>query len=138
MSRTARKWLCLHALTRDQFVQFLFSFCSVCSAFDMHSCEIVELAKEKHANGFSYRRISQEVKLPRSTVQYMIKNDYSRVKAKRGPNHVAVGCKKLRIKQCIALLKKTQRKGDSLKNHEGDSPQNQQKNGSSSFIKNEV
>ena len=33
---------------------------------------------------------------------------------------------------------KTQRKGDSLKGSEGDSPQNQQKNGSSGFIKNEV
>ena len=33
---------------------------------------------------------------------------------------------------------KTQRKGDSLKKPEGDSPQNQQKNCSSGFIKNEV
>ena len=72
----------------------------------MHSREVIELAKEKHANGFSYRRTSQELKLPRSTMQYMIKNDYSRVKAKRGPKHVAVGFKKLCIKRCLALLKK--------------------------------
>ena len=88
------------------FVQFLFSFCSICSAFDMHSREIIELAKEKHANGFSYRPVSQKLNLPRSTVQYMINNDYSRVKAKRGFKHVAVGFKKLGIKRCFALLKK--------------------------------
>ena len=33
---------------------------------------------------------------------------------------------------------KMQRKGDSLKSPEGDSPQNQQKNGSSGFIEIEV
>ena len=59
----------------------------------MHSREIIELAKEKHANDFSYRRISQKLSLPKSTVQYMIKNDYSRVNAERGPKHVAVGFK---------------------------------------------
>ena len=72
----------------------------------MHSLDIIQLAKEKHANDFSYHRISQELSLPRSTVQYMIKNGYSRVKAKRGPKHVAVGFEKLRIKRCIAPLKK--------------------------------
>ena len=36
----------------------------------------------------------------------MIKNDYSRVKAKRGPNHAAVGFKKGCIKRCFTLLKK--------------------------------
>ena len=84
----------------------LFSFCSVCSVFDMHSRDIIELAQKKHANGFSYRQISQELNLPRSTVQYMIKNDYSSVKAKRGLKHVAVGFKKLCIKGYIALRKK--------------------------------
>ena len=35
-------------------------------------------------------------------------------------------------------IEKTQRKGDSLKSPEGDSPQNQQKNGSSGFSENEI
>ena len=75
----------------------MFNFCSVCSVFDMHSRETIELAKEKFANGFSYRRISQELNLLRSTVQYLIKNDYSRMKAKQEPKHVAVGFKKFSI-----------------------------------------
>ena len=83
-----------------------FNFCSVCSVFDMHSRNIIVLAQGKHANSFSYRQISQELNLPRSTVQYMIKNDYSSVKAKRGLKHVAVGLTKLCIKRYIALLKK--------------------------------
>ena len=102
----------------------------------MQSSEIIELAKDKHANSFSYRRISQELILLRSTVQYIINNDYSKVKAKRGPKHVAVGFKKL-YKTMHCSTEKTQRKGYSLKSPEGDSPQNQQKNGSSGFIKNE-
>ena len=67
----------------------------------------------------------------------MMKNDYSRVKAKQGHKHVAVGFRKL-YKAMHCSTGKTQRKGDSLKCPEGDSPQNQQKNGSSGFIKNEV
>ena len=63
--------------------------------------------------------------------------DYSRVKAKRGPKHVAVRFK-IVYKKMRCSTEKTQRKGDSLKNPEGDSPQNQQKNGLSGFIKNEV
>ena len=76
----------------------------------MHSREIIELAKEKHANDFSYRPISQELSLPRSTVQYMIMNDYSRVNAEQGPKHVAVGFKKLYKKRCVALRKKRKEK----------------------------
>ena len=70
----------------------LFSLCSVCSVFDM--TVFVQLAKENHANGFSYRRSSQKLNLLRLTVHYMINNDHSRVKAKRGPKHVVVGFKK--------------------------------------------
>ena len=104
----------------------------------MLSREIIELAKEKHANGFSYRRISQELNLPRSTVQYMIKNDYSRVKAKRGPKHVTVGLQITVYKTIHCSTEKNAKQGWQLKGSEGDSPQNQQKNGSSGFIKNEV
>ena len=103
----------------------------------MYSREINELAKENFANGFSYRRISQELNLPRSAVHYMIKNDFSRVKAKRGPKHVAIGFKNL-FKTMHCSSEKTQRKGDSLKSPEGDSPHKKQKNGSSGLIKNEV
>ena len=104
----------------------------------MHSREIIELAKDKHAKDFSYRQLSQELKLPRSRLQYMIKNDYSRVKANRGPKHVVVGFKKLCIKQYIAIMKKAKKKGDSLKSHGGDSPQNQQQNDSTGLTKNDV
>ena len=79
--------------------------------------------------------ISRQLNLPKSTVQNMIKNDYSSVKAKWEPKHVVVGFKKRCIKRCIA---KMHRQGDSLKIPEADSPQNQQKNSSSGFIKNGV
>ena len=76
----------------------------------MHSREIIEIAKEKHANGFSNCRISQALNLPKSTVQCMIKNDYARVKAKREPKQVTLGFKKLCKKRCIALLKKRKKR----------------------------
>ena len=94
----------------------------------MHSREINELAKEKLAIGFSYRRNSQELNLRRSAVQYMTENDFSRVKSKRGPMDVAVGFKKL-YKTMHCSSEKTQRKGDSLKSPEADTPRYQQKNG---------
>ena len=51
---------------------------------------------------------------------------------------MSVSFKKIMNKTMPRSTKKLQRKDDSLKSPKGDSPQNQQRNGSLGFIKNEV
>src|SRR5438045_3276570 len=49
----------------------------------MHEKEIITLAKRKFANGLSYDMIASDLDL-KSTVQYMVTNDYEREKKKAG------------------------------------------------------
>ncbi len=62
-------------------------------------------AKEMRQDGLSYATISHQLKLSKSTVQDMIKNDYEKPKKKRGPKKNLSGCKQLRFKPSIAALK---------------------------------
>lgn len=50
----------------------------------MHSKEVISLVQKKREDGLSVRKIAAEMKLPKSTVEYMLSTDYEQKKKKRG------------------------------------------------------
>ena len=46
---------------------------------------IIELVQKKRSEGMSLQKIADQLYLSKSTVQYMVKNDYNRPKKRRGP-----------------------------------------------------
>ena len=133
-SRTARKWFCLHVLTRDQFVQFLFSLFSFWHALTQD----YRVSERKTCKWFfiSPNQPRTEFTKTKSAVydpEWLLKSE-----SKAGTQACGRWLQKTVYKTKHCSSEKLQRKCDCLENPEGDSPQNQQKNGSSGFIKSEV
>lgn len=71
-----------------------------------HSTELIALVKRHHATGkYSYQQISEMVGLSKGTVEYMVKNDYSRQKKRSGPKPKFNDRAKRRIGNAVTKLR---------------------------------
>lgn len=71
----------------------------------MHHKSVIETVKRLHQSGKSLNEISEELQITKSTVQYMVKNNYRRLKKKTGPKQKIDKKCKLRIKRdCNKLM----------------------------------
>ena len=68
----------------------------------MHSKEVVCLARKKREDGLSIRRITMDLKLSKSTVEYMLKTNSVR-KKKRGRKR-SIGKRTERMKRTVTRL----------------------------------
>ena len=59
----------------------------------MHSKEVVCLARKKREDGLSIKRIAMDLKLSKSTVEYMLKTNSERKKREVGKDQLARGLK---------------------------------------------
>lgn len=71
----------------------------------MHSKELIEKVKEKYEEVKCLQETAEIFKLPLSSVEYMVKNDYDRSKKKRGPKSVLTSRENFRIKREVKRLK---------------------------------
>ena len=73
--------------------------------FSMHHKDIIESVKRLHQSGKSLNEISLALQITKSTIQYMVKNNYRRLKKKTGPKPKIDKKLKLRIKRdCNKLM----------------------------------
>ena len=71
----------------------------------MYSKDFVENVKEIYKTNKNLRETSRNIRKPYSTVHYMIKNDYNRIKKKRGPKKIINSREKTKIKRVFKVLK---------------------------------
>ena len=72
----------------------------------MHSKEIINLAKRKSAEGKFSKKIALELYLTKSTVQYMVNNNYDRSKPGVGRPAKLTKRDAYKVKVEISILKK--------------------------------
>lgn len=70
----------------------------------MHSKEIIQLVKEKSKQGLSEMKISELLNIKKSTVHYMIHNNYERFKMKPGNKSKLTKFDKLKMKRIVDEL----------------------------------
>ncbi len=73
-------------------------------AFQMHSREIIDLAKQKSAQGKFHRKIGEKLILLKAAVKYMINNSYNRKKCKTDPKLALSKTEKYRIEVEVLRL----------------------------------
>ena len=66
-------------------------------AIQMHSKEIIDLAKQKPAQGKFHKKIAEKLILFKAAVQYLINNSYNRRKCKTDPKPALSKTEKYRI-----------------------------------------
>lgn len=66
----------------------------------MHSLELVNLVKSKHKEGMSLSKIANDCNLSRGSVQYMVKNNYNRIKKTSGRKRKISKKEALCLKRC--------------------------------------
>jgi len=70
----------------------------------MYCEEIINKVRELYIGGQGLHEIARNINIPYSTVRYFIKNDYKRVKKKRGPKFKITSREKTRIKKEVRAL----------------------------------
>ena len=74
----------------------------------MHAKEIRELVRRKHREGLSYSKISHQLKLSKSTVHDMIKNDYKKTKKANGTKNIWIQTAEIQATNCSTQAKESQ------------------------------
>ena len=69
----------------------------------MHSKEVVCLARKKWEDGLSIRRIAMDLKLSKSTVEYMLKTNSKRKKKRGRKRSIGKGTER-RMKRAVTWL----------------------------------
>ena len=72
----------------------------------MYSKELIELVKELFASGQTVGIISRNLRIPYTTINYMVKNNYKRNKLRSGLKKKLNSFHETKIKREIATLKK--------------------------------
>ena len=69
----------------------------------MHSKEVACLAQKKREGGLSIRRIAMDLKLSKSTVEYMLKTNFERKKKRGGKRSIGKRTER-RMKRTVTRL----------------------------------
>lgn len=81
----------------------------------MYSKDLIDKVKQLYDQDKSIAKVASKLSLPYTTVQYMVKNDYDRVKGKRGRPKLLKEREKTKIKRSVRQLNQRGEKVSALK-----------------------
>jgi len=76
----------------------------------MHSIDLIYKVRQLYSRHKNYRKVATILKMRHNTIMYMVKNDYGRLKKKRGPKNKITSRDRTKIKREVRRLQSSNQK----------------------------